>query len=451
VVLALGLAAHGRSPLARAVAAASLPLLVPTLYFTFSRGAWIALAAALVVVVALSSRRLQLVSTLLVQSGPAGSALALAYRSKPLRRLDSSAAQTVHAGHRLAVWLVLLVLAAAAVTVLYGWVARSVRFPEAARRAYAVFLAGIALAGVGVALVHYGGPVSAASQLRKSFTGGSPAQSGDLSKRLFTLSSPARVEQWHVAVREWKAHPVLGSGAGTYAEYWTAARDDRGKVLDAHNLYLEVLAELGPIGLVLLVAALLVPLLAAVRARDRALTAAATGAYVAWLVHVAYDWDWELPGVTAAALLCAGAVLAAHRGRARRISATPARWALVVIIAVVGVAATLGLLGNRALARSGAALRNGDFVTAAAAARDARRWAPWSAQPWQQLAAVRLAQGDVAAARDAYRKAVAKDPRDWQLWLGLASVSRGAERGHAVEQLTSLNPAAAAVFKQGPP
>ncbi len=45
----VGLAARGRSPAARALAAASLPVIVPTLYLTFSRGAWVALAAAVVV------------------------------------------------------------------------------------------------------------------------------------------------------------------------------------------------------------------------------------------------------------------------------------------------------------------------------------------------------------------------------------------------------------------
>ena len=47
-------------------------------------------------------------------------------------------------------------------------------------------------------------------------------------------------------------HPVGGTGAGTYAQYWMAARSDRGKVLDVHNLYLETMAELGLVGLCLL-------------------------------------------------------------------------------------------------------------------------------------------------------------------------------------------------------
>ncbi|HYT50946.1 MAG TPA: hypothetical protein VEL10_01935 [Gaiellaceae bacterium] len=44
------------------------------------------------------------------------------------------------------------------------------------------------------------------------------------------------------------------------------------KVRDAHSLYVETLAELGPIGLALLSAALVVPLVAAVRARRHPLS-----------------------------------------------------------------------------------------------------------------------------------------------------------------------------------
>ena len=84
---------------------------------------------------------------------------------------------------------------------------------------------------------------------------------------------------------------------------------DRGRwALDAHNLYLETLAELGPIGLALLVVLLGLPLVTALRVRWHPLASAATGAYVAFLSHAALDWDWEMPVVTLAGLVC-GAVL----------------------------------------------------------------------------------------------------------------------------------------------
>ena len=113
-LLAVGLATYGRRGWERVVAAAVVPLLLSTLYFTFSRGAWLALAAGLLVAFVVSSRRLQLAASLLVQAVPAGAAVWLAYRAKPLRETTASLAAATHAGHTLA-WRLLLVVAAAAV------------------------------------------------------------------------------------------------------------------------------------------------------------------------------------------------------------------------------------------------------------------------------------------------------------------------------------------------
>src|SRR5947207_4252326 len=49
ILLALGFSARGKRSLGRAFAAATLPILATTFYFTYSRGGWIALAVALVV------------------------------------------------------------------------------------------------------------------------------------------------------------------------------------------------------------------------------------------------------------------------------------------------------------------------------------------------------------------------------------------------------------------
>lgn len=451
VLLAVGLAAHGRSAAGRAAAAASLPLLGPTLYYTFSRGAWVALTAGLAAAVAVSSRRLTLVSALLVQAVPAAGALWLAYRVKPLRLAGLSVAQTTPAGHRLAWQLALVALAAAALMLAYDQARRRLRFSAPARRAYGIGLAASLVAVLAAGVVAAGGPSALASHLRRSIDSSAPARGSNLNARLFSLSSNGRLRQWRVALDEWHAHPLLGSGAGTYAEYWAAAGPTQGQLLDVHNLYLETLAELGPIGLGLLAAALLAPLAAAVRANERMLTAVAAGAYAAWLVHVAYDWDWELPGVTVTALLCAGAILAARRRNVPHARSAPVRWGLLALAIGAGALALFGLLGNRALARSGVDLQNGNLAAAAAAAADAARLAPWSGQPWQQLGEVRTAQGNRAGARAAYRKGVAKDPRNWQLWLGLASVSGGAARAQALARLDALDPDAAYALTAGPP
>ena len=75
--------------------------------------------------------------------------------------------------------------------------------------------------------------------------------------------------------------------------------------MDAHSLYLETLAELGLVGLGLLVLVLAPPLAGAFRGAS----AAAAGGYVAFLVHAGVDWDWEMPAVTIAGLFCGAALM----------------------------------------------------------------------------------------------------------------------------------------------
>jgi O-antigen ligase len=125
----------------------------------------------------------------------------------------------------------------------------------------------------------------------------------------------SRPGYWRAALNEYRAHPVLGDGAGAFGRYWLQHPSANPEVLgtrDAHSLYLETLAELGPVGLALLLIVLGAPLAALPRARSPAVPAAA-GAYIAYLVHAGVDWDWEMPAVTLAALLCGAALFAASR------------------------------------------------------------------------------------------------------------------------------------------
>ena len=112
-VVALGFAARGTRPATRALAAASLLVLVPTLYFTFGRGAWLALFAGLVVLFALDPRRLQLAAvSICVLAWPALAVL-LASRCSALTRQSAMLPQAAHDGHRLALVLSLFAVLAA--------------------------------------------------------------------------------------------------------------------------------------------------------------------------------------------------------------------------------------------------------------------------------------------------------------------------------------------------
>jgi hypothetical protein len=147
---------------------------------------------------------------------------------------------------------------------------------------------------------------------------------------------------WH---DEYTAHPLFGSGAGTFALFWTRSGRvaSRGGALDAHSLYLETLAELGPLGLVLLAAFLLYPLRGVVTNRRSPYVPVAAAAYVAFLVHAALDWDWELPVVVVAALSCAAAVVSSTVSSASRIPT----WARAAVLGAALVLAALAIAGVR--------------------------------------------------------------------------------------------------------
>jgi O-antigen ligase len=148
-----------------------------------------------------------------------------------------------------------------------------------------------------------------------------------------------RIDYWTVALDQWRENIVLGSGAGTFVLYWLR-EESESAVLDAHSLYVETLAEVGPLGLTLLLAALSVPIIAAVRFREHPLTGAGAAAYTAYLVHAGLDWDWEMPGVTLAGLLCGIGVLAAGRSEAGEIAlgARGRRALALAALAVAGLA-----------------------------------------------------------------------------------------------------------------
>lgn len=160
-----------------------------------------------------------------------------------------------------------------------------------------------------------------------------------------SLGDENRPRYWHVALEDAAANPVVGSGAGTFAGYWLAHRSADFFARDAHSLYVESLAELGPLGLLLVVGSLGIPFLA-LRRGGGPLLASIAGAYVAFVVHAGIDWDWEVPAVTLTGVFCGAALLVGSRSD--RGDATPdmARWALVagilLLAAVTAVRARTG-------------------------------------------------------------------------------------------------------------
>jgi O-antigen ligase len=444
MVVAVGFVARGRTLAARCTSAALLVLLLTTMFFTFGRAAWIALAAGFVAAVAVDPRRLQLIAATLAVLPLPAVAVVLASRERGLTHARSPLAVAAHDGHRLALALLALAVANAAVAAAVSVAERQLQIPRRSRQLFAAAVSVVAAVVLSVGLIRYGGPAHVVQRAYDSFKAPPPHATKNLNQRLLSFSGNGRADLWRLAWDDAVRHPALGSGAGSYERYFLAHQPANiGPVRDAHNLYLETLAELGPVGLALLIGVLATPLLVLRRARRRELVPAALGAYVAYLVHAGVDWDWELPAVTLAAVFCAATILlAGRRGGAAppRPLSQSLRWSMAAAAVVVAVLATVGLIGNTALSRSRAALVRGSLSTAATDARRARALMPWSPQPWEALGTAELKAGLLADARKSFRKAVTLDPGDWALWSQLAAVTVGAERTHAQNEVAVLYP-----------
>lgn len=240
----------------------------------------------------------------------------------------------------------------------------------------------------------------------------------------FLVGGHERQHYWRAAAREAQANPVLGGGAGTFVDWWVRERDVPLQTEEAHSLYVETLAELGPIGLALVLSVFAIPL---ARARRPELAAAVA----AYGVAVAVDFDWELAAVTVPAIVIAALAVTDVRSRALRARV------ILPAAAALAVAGLLAYAGNVRLSSAQDAARRGDFARARADATAALRWQPYSPQPW-------LVLGDVTHEASAYRRAVALDPADWLLWQRLASVESGRLRRLAEAKAAQLNPLGAA-------
>jgi O-Antigen ligase len=343
IVLALGFAARG-GMLTRMLAAAALVPLAPTLYLTFSRGALVGLAAGLIALVVLDTRRVQLIVAAGVGSIGAAGAL-IAVHSHPglttyYRHLEKQAVQGAQTAARI-VSLVPLGMGAAA---LVSGLESRVTVSRVVRNAAGAAMVVAACLAIALGIHRYGDPIGLVHDAVHTFEKPAPTfRGGDLNLRFFSLSPNGRVYFWKAGWHDFTAHPVVGSGGGTFAHYWLIHRPVKIQVRNAHSLYLETLAELGVAGLAIVLVALLPPLWVGVRRRSHPLAAPVTAAYIAFLVHTGGDWTWQLPGVGLAAIACGAACIGLTRndGAVRLgMVARGAGIAVALAVAFVGAAGT---------------------------------------------------------------------------------------------------------------
>lgn len=322
LLLALHLCSDRSQPRRWALgAAAAVPVMLVALYLTQSRGA---IAAAVIGVVAwllLARSRWALAGSAVVAL-PSLVALVATYSAVELIAATPSPA-VAGEGHRVAVVLIICAVAAAWARGRAGRFERRIR--DAPLPALGAPLVAVAVVIVcGIAVLAAGGRVAAA--LHQFGNVGPSVTTGDPRTRLVQFTGSGRLELWRGAADVFRAHPLLGRGADTFQTSWDRVRPDAAESTEAHSLYLEALAELGIPGLLLVVAVLVGVLLALVRHGVRRPSRAVGAAILlAWAVHAAVDWDWEMPALTlVAVVLLARLAAEAEPDLSRRRAAAPA-------------------------------------------------------------------------------------------------------------------------------
>jgi hypothetical protein len=424
LALALAWSAHDSSRARRAVSLAMAPLATVTVYLTYSRAGIAGTALALIAVLVLSRNRITALIHIAIVA--AASVLPIAaIRAAPAigHGTGTSGARAVTA----ALLAACIVCAAAALLTAAARADRR-RLSRRAARPIAASCAAIALIAAGAFGARF------ASHAWHSFTSGNVVQSStDPTARLSSGLSGSRYPLWKSAVHAFAAHPLGGTGAGTVEFWWNQHGTDGEFVRDAHNLWLENLAELGAPGLIGIIAIAGSALALALTVRRRTRRSASAGAaaalaavFVVYLLHASVDWMWE--STAGSVLALAGVAILAARLSERAAPVRPRIRAPIVLLAVVaGCVQVPGLLSTAALRRSQAAERAGRTGLALAWATDAVSAEPWSASAYEQRALVLESDGQLAAAARDLSRAISHERLNYAHWLLLARVQT--ERG----------------------
>jgi Flp pilus assembly protein TadD len=494
-----------------ALAYPAMAVMLVTLMLAYSRGALVALIVGAALWLCLVPLRLRGATVLVVGGLGAGIVVAWDFSRGALTTDTATLSTRIDAGHQLGVLLAAVLLALTLAGAAIGFLTdRRAPSRETRRRAGALLLCIPAIAVVavlGMLAVSHRGLTGSVSHGLGSLTNPNAKVPANGPARLTAVSS-ARARYWHEALQVFEAHPALGAGAEGYATARLRYRTLPLNVQQAHGFLVQTLADLGLVGLLVVLALLGTWMVAAGRAThpfnrrwsrwrwrrwptpDRL---DASGMYTAeriglltmlcvvatFGIHSFVDWTWYVPGLACTALLCAG-WLAGRGPLAARVAASgipagsdtsdayesdtePGRQrgsiardprtlgiALAVLIAAL-LAAWAEWQPQRSQEASNqalVALDRHDTVAALAAAHTAVDRDPLAAEALITLAAVQEGTGQSAAARATYERAVHLQPSNWQTWEALGEYElRVGDPQSALDALRAavyLNPEAVA-------
>ena len=315
VVLLVWLGGQARAAAVRAAAVAAIPLPILVVYLASSRGGVAAGVVGLAVLLALGPARARMFGSLVI--GGVGGALLISLASGRHELVDALGGSTAAAqGDQMLALSIAVVLAVGTLRFLVddwlGGIQVSARLTRAI--------------GVGVVVAAVAGMLLAGPSARwEEFKRVEPLerQSTYVAAHLTSGRGSGRYQFWGSALDAFEDHPVRGIGAGGYEAYWAQNGSLARPVRDAHSLFFEAMAELGIVGLALVLGFLGFAAVSGVRRGPTRSSGGALSAALAILaagiVSAAIDWTWELPAcfglvVLAAALLTGPATLEPEAG-----------------------------------------------------------------------------------------------------------------------------------------
>jgi hypothetical protein len=444
-----------------ALAYPAMALMLVTLMLAYSRGALVALVLGVALWLCVVPLRLRGATVLVVSGIGAGIVVAWDFSRGALTTDTATLTTRIDAGHQLGVLLVAVLLALVLAGLAIGFLTAREPPSSADRRHAGALLLSIpavaVIAVIAMLAVSHRGLTGSISHALGSLTSPNAAVPANGPGRLTAVSS-ARARYWHEALQVFKAHPLLGAGAEGYATARLRYRTLPLDVQQAHGFLVQTLADLGLLGLLVVLALLGTWMVAAGSAthpfnrrwsrwRWRRWPIAerdgARGLYTperiglltmlclvaTFGVHSFVDWTWYVPGLACAALLCAG-WLAGRGPLAARVATAgvPAGSATGrAPEALAGKALTGDAAGSkrwRGLARRDPQALGIAIAVVIAALLAA--WAEWQPQRSQDASnqALALIARDPAGALAAAHSAVSRDPLSAEALITLATVQQ---------------------------
>jgi hypothetical protein len=445
----LWMAGSSRDTVLRALAAAAIPLVVLATYMTASRGGAAAAVLALVVLIVISPGRLRLALVSVFPILGSAALIVLVNRRPEIRDLVFGATADSQGIEMMWICAITVVLVGGLQYTLSDLLERGrLVVPDVGRRATRA--TGAVAAGLVVAALLAGLFSGFLSDRWNDFK--EPVEQSTVS-RLSTVNSSERYLVWESALDAAASERLTGIGPGAFEYWWAREGSGAGFVRDAHSLYFETLAEMGPLAFVLVLLLVFGPIVWSVGLSRRrpdgdgrgALAAAAAG-MVAFAVAAGVDWAWELTVLPVMFFALVAAVLgpeisAGHGSLERPGLRFRLVGAAVSLLAVLAI--TVPMLGTEALESSQQAVRAGDLERALDDADRAVRLQPYAASPRIQQAQVLELLGRHDEAIQPVFDAIDRERENWRNWLVLSQILRktspeGADG--ALERARELNP-----------